>query len=427
MNRYKKSYRLFKKATGCIFNSVLTLSKSPYSLTYGACPVYVERAQGAYFWDVDGNKYIDYPMALGPVVLGYANNEVDAAVKKQMSKGFLYSLSNKQELELAEILCRIIPSAGKVRILKTGSEAMSAAVRIARAYTGKEVIAVCGYHGWHDWTITRSPRNAGVPKDLKPLCKEFKYNDLTSLEEIFSTNKNNVAAVVMEPVGMYAPENRFLEKVASLAKKNSSLLIFDEVITGFRLSLGGAQSFFSVTPDISVFGKAMANGYPISVVVGKKKILESVEERVFISSTYAGDLLSISAAIKTIHILTRDNVCAHNLRLGEKLKAGFTAAIQAQKINASCEGLPHKIFLVFRDANGFSGKEIEAYFRQQCFLKGAFLGYGHFISFSHTDSDIRTTLAIAEESFHDIHTALTKGNLRKRLQGSVAGDVIKRY
>lgn len=410
-----------------LLNGILTLSKSPEAIGYGSCPVFAERAKGAYFWDCDGNKYIDYPLALGPVILGYAYDEVDNAVRAQMKKGFLYSLSNRAELELARVLGSVIPSAEKVRFFKSGSEAMSAAVRVARAYTGKEVVAVCGYHGWHDWTIVRTIRNAGVPKALSALIFEFKYNDAESLNKIFALNPGKVAAVIMEPVGMYPPEDNFLEKVAAITKKNKALLIFDEIITGFRLHLGGAQQFFSVTPDLSAFGKAMANGYPISALVGKKEIMNSVQDRVFISSTYAGDLLSIRAALKTIEILKKLKVNPYILSLGQKLKDGLTRAIKENGINAACEGLPHKTFLVFKDTAGVSGKVIETIFRQECFSRGVFLGYGHFISFSHTEEDIQFSVEVAAEAFGFITDGIERGNLESLLKGKVAIDVFKRY
>lgn len=410
-----------------LLNGVLTLSKSPEAIGYGTCPVFAEKAKGAYFWDCDGNKYIDYALALGPVVLGYAYNGVDNAVRKQMKKGFLYSLSNKAELDLSESLRSIIPSAEKVKFLKSGSEAMTAAVRVARAYTDREVVAVCGYHGWHDWTIIRTTRNAGVPKVLSDLVFEFTYNDIESLNKIFAENPRRVAAVILEPVGMYAPKDDFLEKVAALTRKNKALLIFDEIITGFRLDLGGAQSFFSVTPDLSAFGKAMANGYPISAFVGKKEIIDAVEDRVFISSTYSGDLLAINAAIKTIEILKKKKVNKYILSLGRKLKDGLNEVIKEKRINGTCEGMPHKTFLVFKDTGGVSGKLIETIFRQECLARGVFLGYGHFISFSHTEKDINFSLKVAAEALNIIKNAVKRGSLESLLKGKVAIDAFKRY
>lgn len=426
-NRYTKSNDLWEKGKKLILNGVQTLSKSPLHIALGASPIYVDRAKGAYFWDVDGNRYIDYPLALGPVVLGHAFDEVDFAVKEQISKGVLYSLSSELEITLAELLCEVIPSAEKVRILKTGSDAVSAAVRIARAYTGKENIAACGYHGWHDWTAIRTSRSGGIPSFSEGLIYEFKYNDIGSLQNIFDKNPDKIAAVVLEPVGMYAPKDNFLDKVTSLTRTNGALLVFDEIITGFRLALGGAQSYFSVLPDLSAFGKAMANGYPISAVVGRKEIMNDVEERVFISSTYGGDLLSITAAIKTIQILRERKVNDQILYFGQQLKNGLNDTIEKYEINAECVGMPHKTFLVFNPVANISSKAIETLFRQECFARGVFLGYGHFICYSHTEEDIRQSIAVASEVFGIIKNSLIKGDIHSRLKGEIATDVFKRY
>lgn len=426
-DRYKRSYELWGRAPDLLLNGVVTLSKSPVHVALGACPVYVERAKGAYFWDCDGNRYIDYVMALGPILLGYANEAVDGAVKRQMEKGFLYSLSSPLEHELAELLCEIIPSAEKVKFVKSGSEAMSAAVRVARAYTGREVVAVCGYHGWHDWTVCRTARNAGVPASLSSLIHEFKYNDLGSLLAILKRHPGQVAAVILEPVGMYAPEDDFLNMVAQAARENGALLIFDEIITGFRLSPGGVQSYFGVTPDLSAFGKAMANGYPISVLVGKKEIMNEVEERVFISSTFGGDLLAIAAALETIRIVQKENVTQYILGLGRQLQEGLNRLITEYDVPGSCEGLPHKTFLVFGDVGEISGKMIQTLFRQECLARGVFLGYGHFMSYAHTELDIQQSLDVAEEVFQLIRDALNSGNLPSLLRGPVAQEVFKRY
>lgn len=391
-NGYLKSEQLRRRAEALLMNGVGTLSKAPRHICPGCGPAFVARAQGAYFWDVDGNRYIDYPLALGPVVLGYAYDEVDDAVKRQMGNGFLYSLSSPLELELAETLCQEIPAAEKVKFFKSGSEAMAAAVRIARAYTGREKVGVCGYHGWHDWTIARGARSAGIPAALKELIFEFKYNDLASVEAILAENYGEIAALILEPVGMYAPENAFLEKVAELARKAGALLIFDEVITGFRIHLGGAQAYFGVTPDLAAFGKAMANGYPLAACVGKKEIIDAVQDRVFVSSTFSGDLLAISAAIKTIEILRQKQVIAYIMDLGRELQDGLNQIIGDLGLPFACQGMPHKTFLVFQDCGESPAKLIETVFRQESLRRGVFLGYGHFTCYAHSREDLRQSL-----------------------------------
>lgn len=427
MNRYHKSEQIWEGRSHVLVNHVLTMSKSPLYICPRACPIYIDRAQGAYFWDVDGNRFIDYPLALGAIVLGHAYKKVDQAVRTQMEKGMLFSLSSERELELAELLIECIPCAEKVRLLKTGSEAMSAAVRIARAYTGREKIAVSGYHGWHDWTIARNARNAGVPKSLQELVFEFRFNAIDSLEQIFSTHQESIAAVALEPVAMSAPENNFLADVKELCVRNGALLLFDETITGFRLGLGGAQSCFSVTPDLAAFGKAMANGYPISALVGREDIINAVEEQIFISSTYGGDLLSIAAAIETISAIKENNVCDRLLELGCMLQEGLNALVERSSLPISCIGMPHKTSLKFCDHAGVPAKAMETFFRQECLSRGVFLGYGHFMSFSHTEEDIQVSLSVAEEVFEDMGSAFRDGTLMKRLRGEIAQDVFKRF
>jgi glutamate-1-semialdehyde aminotransferase len=286
---------------------------------------------------------------------------------------------------------------------------------------------VCGYHGWHDWTVCRTTRNAGIEKAANTLIHEFSYNDIKSLTKIFEQYPNQIAAVILEPVGMYPPVNDFLNQVAKTASDHDALLIFDEVITGFRLSKGGAQEYFSVTPDLSAIGKAMGNGYPISALVGKKEILDAVEDKVFISSTYGGDLLAITAAIETLGIIQNENVIEHIHILGKELRKGLTSLMRENDIPGSCEGLPHKTFLVFDDDKKISGKTIQTLFRQESFERGVFLGYGHFMSYSHTKKDIRETLDVASDVFELIADSIDSNTTASLLKGPVADDVFKRY
>ncbi len=425
--RYRRSWQLWSQACGRVLNGVQTLSKSPLHIAPHACPVYIQRARGARFWDVDGNEFLDYPLALGAVILGHAHPVVDEAVRRQMTEGFLYSLSSPKELELAERLCQIIPAAETIRLLKSGSEAMSAAVRIARAYTGRTVVAVCGYHGWHDWTAVRTARSAGIPDHCRDQVFEFAYNDIASLTELLDRHPGQIAAVALEPVGMEAPQDRFLEKVAEATRKCNAVLIFDEVITGCRLALGGAQAYFGVTPDLTAFGKAIGNGYPIAVLAGRAELMTAVADRVFISSTYGGDLLAVTAAMETLTILERDQGNQRILASGMRLKDGLNSAARAAGLAAQCKGLPHKTFMVFEDADGVPAKTIETCFRQECLRRGAFLGYGHFTSLAHSDEDIDSSVAVATEVMELIGADLKAGRLDRRLEGEAATDVFKRY
>ena len=290
---YKKSEQLLNRALKSIPLASQKFSKSLTQYPRGVSPFFIERGRGSKVWDVDGNEYIDFVNSLAAVTIGYCDKDVDKAVQEQMKNGVTFSLPHTLEMEVAEKLIEIIPCAEKVRFAKNGTDATSASIRIARAYTGKEHIAVCGYHGWQDWYIGSTTRDLGVPKAVKELTHKFEYNNLESLEKIFQ--EQELACVIMEPMNIEYPQDNFLKKVKELAHKNNALLIFDETVTGFRYSLGGAQELFDVTPDLATFGKGMANGYPLSAVVGSNKIMQKVED-IFFSGTFGGETLSLASA-----------------------------------------------------------------------------------------------------------------------------------
>jgi glutamate-1-semialdehyde aminotransferase len=289
-SRYKKSEEFLKRALNTIPLGSQTFSKSKAALPYGVSPYFVDHAKGSRFWDIDGNEYLDFVNALCCVTLGYCDPDVDDAVKIQMERGVTFSLPHRLEAEVAEILVDMIPCAEMVRFAKNGTDVTSAAIRVARAYTGRNRVALCGYHGWQDWYIGSTAKNLGVPLVVQELSHTFKYNNFSSLQELFDKYPNEFAAVILEPMNVEYPRNNFLENVRELTKLNGALLIFDETITGFRFSEGGAQELFDVTPDLSTFGKGIANGFPLSVVVGKREIMMEMEE-IFFSGTFGGEFV----------------------------------------------------------------------------------------------------------------------------------------
>ena len=244
--------------------------------------MFFEKAKGAKVFDIDGNDYIDYLLSLLPIILGYSDKSVDAFVKEQMKKGVIFSMPHPIEVELAEKIKELIPYAEYVRFGKNGSDALSAAVRLARAYTKRDLILVSGYHGWHDWYIGATSRNIGVPQSVQNLTISFPFNDLNKLESLLKKYSNKVAGIVLEPDGLLSPEKDYLKQVRKLCNKNGIILIFDEIVCGFRTNIGGASAEYKVMPDLGCFGKAMANGYPISAVVGKKKIMSLMEKSICI-------------------------------------------------------------------------------------------------------------------------------------------------
>jgi len=322
-----QSQALLERAKAKIPCQTQCLSKGPTQFVQGVAPVYLQRGEGSHVWDVDGNEYIDFMSGLGPISLGYNYPATNEAIRSQLESGTTFSLMHPLEVEVAELLTEIIPCAEMVRFGKNGSDATSAAIRIARAYTGREHLAQWGYHGWHDWYAVTTSRCKGIPRRFAELIHPFAYNQIESLEKVFRQYPQEIAAVIMEPVGTSAPENNFLQKVRDLCDRYGALLIFDEVITGFRWALGGAQEFFQVIPDLACFGKSMANGMPLSAVVGRRDVMRASEE-VFFSLTFGGECLSLAAAQATINEIREKDVIEHIWLQGRVLQEGLNQLSQ---------------------------------------------------------------------------------------------------
>ena len=297
----------FKSALKYIPLASQTYSKSYKVHFRNVSPFFLNKGNGCYVWDEDKNKYIDFICGLLPIIIGYNDKQINNAIISQLKKGITFSLPTVLETKLSKELCKLIPSAEMVRFGKNGSDVTAASIRLARAYTNRDNIIFCGYHGWHDWYVGKTKMSIGVPNSVKKLSTSFKYNDFKTLENILKKNPKKYAAVIMEPVYNIEPKKNFLKKVRSITRKYGCLLIFDEIVTGFRVNIKGAQHYYQVTPDISCFGKAMANGMPISAVVGKRKFMK-LFDKIFFSTTFGGETLSIVAALKTIEILKKENV-----------------------------------------------------------------------------------------------------------------------
>ena len=325
---FDKTAAFYRRALETIPLASQTFSKSVMSTVEGAAPLFLERGDGARVWDVDGNGYIDYVLGLLPVVLGYRDPDVDGAIRAQLDKGISFSLATPLEAELAERLVEIIPCAEMVRFGKNGSDATTAAIRLARAHTGRDKVAVCGYHGWHDWYIGTTARHLGVPQAVRELSATFRYNDADALETLLKREPDTFAAIILEPVGLDAPVPGFLEAVRALCDRYGVVLVFDEIITGFRIHLGGAQAVYGVTPDLASFGKAMGNGMPISAVVGRRDIMLRMND-IFFSGTFGGETLSLAASIATVDKLRRADGPAQFAAIGTRLKTGVGGIIES--------------------------------------------------------------------------------------------------
>lgn len=401
-----------------------TFSKSYLQYIKGQAPLFAARAKGCRIWDVDGNQYTDFINALLPVVLGYQYRVVDEVIKKQLGKGIIFSLSSPLEYELAQLLIKYIPCAEMVRFGKNGSDVTTGAIRLARAITGREHVVICGYHGWHDWCIGTTARKLGVPKSTQKLSHTFKYNDLNSLEKILK--KHKVAAVIMEPMNYVEPEKNFLQKVKNLTHKYGALLVFDEIITGFRYSLGGAQKLFGVTPDLATFGKSMANGMPISALVGKKKYMKKIND-IFYSFTMGGEALSLAAAIATIKELEKKKVINYIWKLGDYLIKETNKLIKKNNLEdvIKIKGKPCWSLMFTYPAKNYTDLEIKSYLQQEI-LQAGFLWYGqHNMSYSHTKKDIDALLKTYARVFKDLRKLIDAGKLKQSLRGEPITNIFK--
>lgn len=422
-----RSQAYFARAQRVIPSCTQTFSKGPTQFVQGVAPVFLARGRGSHVWDVDGHEYIDYPMALGPLILGYGDPDVTAAVQAQVADGVTFSLAHPLEVEVAERLTEVIPCAEMVRFGKSGSDATAGAVRLARAATGRELIAFCGYHGWQDWHIGATSRHRGVPEPVRRLTLPFTYNDLPSLERIFADHPRQVAGVIMEPVGVIEPQPGFLEGVRELTRREGALLIFDEIITGFRLSLHGAQGHFNVIPDLACFGKAMANGYPLSAVVGPRALMELFDE-VFFSFTFGGEAVALAAARATITEMRRQPVIAHLWEIGQQLRDGANVLARAFGVGelVQCVGLPPRAVMQFGEAPGADSWALKSLFQQECLKRGILYSGDHDICFSHSPADVAQTLRVYRTAMEVLGEAVRTQTVRERLEGPPVQPVFRK-
>ncbi len=411
-DRYKLSELCLDRALDSIPLGAQTFSKSKAVLPRGVSPYFVKSASGAHFIDVDGNKYIDFVNSLASISIGYCDPDVDFAVSEQMKQGVSFSLSHTIEYEVAELLIELIPCAEAVRFAKNGSDATSAAIRVARATTGRDRVAVCGYHGWHDWYIGATTRNLGVPDVVQSLTHQFRFNDLPSLEAILTEFPGEIAAIILEPMSSTYPSTGFLEAVRSLATKHGALLIFDETVTGFRFSLGGAQKYFDVIPDLATFGKGMANGFPLSAVVGKRRYMDIMEE-IFFSGTFGGETLSLAAAKAVITKMRRNNVLEHICCLGVELQRELRSLIEEFDLRRylAVDGHPSWTFLKFSGDGVTTSEVMKTFYVQEMFKAGIYVLGSHNLSYAHSRDDLKILLKSYRRILEMMSPALRRGSL----------------
>jgi len=418
-----RSDEYYHKALELIPSVTQTLAKGPGQNIKGIAPKYLDRGKGSHVWDVDGNEYIDYLMGIGPLSLGYCYEAVDNAIKAQLNKGITFSLMHPLEVEVAEMINKIVPNAESVRYSKTGADVTSAAVRVSRAYTGRDKILCCGYHGWHDWYISVTDRNKGIPQIIQDLTYTFNYNDIDS---VINSIDDETACVILEPFVFQAPEHNFLHDLRRVCSENGTILIFDEMWTGFRVSLGGAQEYFGVDADLACFSKAVANGMPISILTGKKEIMNVLDKEVFFYTTFGGEALSLAAAKATIMELRDKQVPGYLARQGKILREGYNKTAEGLGMNyTKCLGFDCRTIITFDTAAG-NPLEMKSLVQQEMIKRGILWGGFHNMSFSHSDNDIKYTLKVYKEVLPILKKAIDEKNVSGYLRGIPVEPVFRK-
>lgn len=415
---YQRSQAQFERAKALIPLAAQTFSKSHLQYPQPS-PLFVSHGQGGIVWDVDGNEYVDLVSALLPNILGYRDPDVDVAIRRQINSGISFSLATELEAELAETLCRLIPCAEAVRFGKTGTDATTAAIRAARAFTGRDRILVCGgYHGWADWS---TERNLGVPEDVQHLTTRIPFGDCEAAVQYFlqMLGRKGSAAVIVEPES----DPEYLRLLRSLCNNSGTLLIFDEVITGFRFDLGGAQKLWGITPDLACFGKAMANGMPLSAVVGRKDIMAKFAppDNIFYSGTFFGETLSLAASIATIKKLERDGVHHKLYNRGDTLWVNAVRRVEEAGLQDYIQFHGHHAFKRIK----FKDDQIAALFRKEMVASGTLITASHNICFAHGHNEIHRILKSYTHTCGILREALDKGDVAERLAGATVGPMVR--
>ena len=435
INNFKKSDEMCKRAEEIIPGGAHTYSKgSDQSPLLG--PKFIEIGKGSHIWDADGNEYIDWAMGLTSVSLGHAYEPVLEAVRKELLKGSNFQCPSPIEVELAELFLKEVPSAEMVKFAKNGSTVTTAAVKLARAYTGKKYVAFCADHGffsYDDWYIGKKPNNAGVPEEISNLSLSFNYNNIKSLEQLFQEYTGQIACVILEPMEFDFPEDNYLHKIKELCRKNGALFILDEMITGFKLDYPGAHTMLDIEADMTAWGKGIANGFSTCILAGKKDILSlgginHDKEKVFlISTTHGGETHSLAAAIATIKAIKKENSINRNIETGKKIKKEINALLNEFSLQdyIGIKGHWNWQLMVFKDrdknlCNGFKTLVFQELIKRGIFFRGTFVP-----TVSHTKEDIEKTVKAFSETFKLYKKALEYG-YAKYLVGNPVKPVFRK-
>ncbi|MFZ3074395.1 MAG: aminotransferase class III-fold pyridoxal phosphate-dependent enzyme [Minisyncoccales bacterium] len=434
--KIKKGIALWKEAKKIIPGGNQLLSKRSEMFLPDQWPSYFKKAKGIEVWDLDGNKFIDMShMGVGTCALGYADSDVNWAVKKAIDEGSMCTLNSPEEVELANLLLKLHPWAEMVRYARTGGEALAVAVRIARAYTGKDTIAFCGYHGWHDWYLSANLANGknldgqllpgllplGVPRALKGTMLPFNYNKIEELKKV--VQENDIGVIVMEPQREHEPQVGFLEEIRRIAMQKGIVLIFDEITSGFRMNVGGIHMLTKIYPDIAVLGKAMGNGYPMAAIIGTKKVMDAAQNT-FISSTYWTERIGPVAALATIRKMQKYKIPKHLCAIGKRISAGWQKSAKKHGLNIKTFNIPS--LATFSFDYGESSQAMHTLFTQEMLKRGYLASKSVYATYSHKLKDVDAYLANIDEVFALIKKAVGQNKVNESLKGPIAHQSFKR-
>jgi glutamate-1-semialdehyde aminotransferase len=423
----ERSQELLARARKVIPGASQTMSKGPSQWAQGVAPAFVRRAAGCRVWDVDGNEYLDFPMALGPVILGHCHPAITAAITTQLKQGITFTLPHPLEIEVAERIVAAVPGVERVRFAKTGSDVTSAAVRLARALTGRERVIVAGYHGWHDWYIGSTSWPLGVPRSVVELVEAVPAGDLSALEAALQRHPDQVAGVIIEPAGAREPEEGELQALVDLAHAHGSLAIFDEIVTGLRLAPGGAQEHYGVRADLTCLGKALGNGMPISALAGPAQHMDALE-RIFFSGTHGGETLSLAAAAATLDVIMKEPVTEHLWRQGTALQQGIRTAVSRHGLEdwVSCGGPAPMTIVTVREPSPGGHLPAKTLLQQELLRRGVLYNGTHLISYAHADEDIARGVEAYDEAL-EILAAGLPDHLMDYLQAPPVAPVFRSH
>lgn len=430
-----KGQELWKRAKQIIPGGTQLLSKRSELFLPRQWPAYFKKAKGVDVWDIDGNHYIDMSiMAVGTCILGHADDNVNRAVKRVIDEGSMGTLNSPEEVELSELLLSLHSWAGMVRFGRSGGEAMAIAVRIGRAYSGRDKVAFCGYHGWHDWYLAANLADdkaldghllpglkpLGVPRSLKGTALPFNYNQIEELERIVA--QNDIGVIILETIRDKEPEDNFIGKVRDIADRIGAVLVFDEITCGFRVTIGGMHALYHVEPDIVVYGKAISNGYPMAVIIGRKEVMDAAQES-FVSSTYWTERIGPAASLATITKMRKYDVPAHLRKIGSLIKAGWQELAEKHGLKISITGIMALPTFTFNEKNGLA---LQTLFTQEMLKRGYLASKHVYVSYSHSEKHVADYLASVDEVFGIIEKALKNNNVLEQLEGPVAQEGFKR-